>query len=555
MGNQMMKTLASGMFFVLITTATASATTYYFANSGNDASNACANISTPCQTITKLNSLSYTAGDVIALKGGDTFTGIMPVLVGPNFTTAQNVFNTLGNNPPPAPVTITSYGTGHANLVSTNPTSIGAALDIINLDNIIVANLNISTTAGSFGNLNNTLGGVLIYNGESVQHYNITVQNVSSTGFWNGIEVRGKNRGFGFTNLSILDNHVYGSVGGETQGIYVQASGGAPQVPAHFNVSILGNLVEGIGGNSKQYTGGNGNGILMTEVNGGLSAFNVVRNGGALSTGCGGPAGNWTYDSTNIIHRFNEAYNISPTTFTKGCDWDDFDDDGYVTNSIIEYNYGHNSWGSCVLNYAVGTWGPNIARYNVCENNAITAAASYFGNCFSLAGGTFVGRSASFYNNSCYLNSAITSGFINNHNIAIEENTDGGTTFSKNILQSTGSHSGLVSDPFSGGAILNNNDYYNETPVTDMFHGDFSGCPGNKNYATYALWKAACPAGDPNSLNVNPVNWPLPIQSMFAVNLSLKDWLIIQRALMELREHEPAANKVFKRLRLQLDKS
>jgi hypothetical protein len=547
-----MKNLVFSIFLILIT-APASATTYYFANSGNDASNACSAIATPCQTITKLNSLSYTAGDVIALKGGDTFTGIMPVLVGLNFTGyAQNVFNTLGNNPPPAPVTITSYGTGAANLVSTYTTAVGAALDVINLDNIIVSNLNISTGAGSFGNLNNSLGGVLIYNGESVQHYNITVQNISSTGFWNGIEVTGKNQGFGFTNLSIIDNHVYGSVGGETQGIYVQAAVGAPQPPAHFNVSIIGNLVEGIPGNASQYTGGNGNGILITEVSGGLSEFNVVRNNGAINTGCGGPAGNWTYDSTNVLHKFNEVYNISPTTFTTGCDWDDFDDDGYVTNSFIEYNYGHDSWGTCVLNYAVGTWGPNTARYNICENNSTTAASAYFGNCFTLAGNTFIGRAANFYNNTCYLSPKTTTGFSYSYNVALEENTDSNTVVANNIFQGVGSYGGMITSPFTTGLTLNNNDYYNPTAVTKMFHGSFASCPGNHDYTTYAAWKAACPSGDPSSLNADPTKWPVSVQPTFTVSLSLKDWMLVQRALVELRGHEPSASGVFTNLRNQM---
>jgi hypothetical protein len=38
----------------------------------------------------------------------------------------------------------------------------------------------------------------------------------------------------------------------------------------------------------------------------------------------------------------------------------------------------------------------------------------------------------------------------------------------------------------------------------------------------------------------------------FTFHLSLKDWMIVQRALMEMREHEPAANDVFIRLREQM---
>jgi hypothetical protein len=39
----------------------------------------------------------------------------------------------------------------------------------------------------------------------------------------------------------------------------------------------------------------------------------------------------------------------------------------------------------------------------------------------------------------------------------------------------------------------------------------------------------------------------------FALRLSLRDWMIVQRALMEMRERDPAANDVFVRLREQIN--
>ena len=81
-----------------------SATTYYVSTSGNDANNG-TSTSSPWQTITKVNSMSFNPGDQILFNGGQTFTGsISP--------------NSSGNSS--SPITYSSYGTGRA-IISDGP--------------------------------------------------------------------------------------------------------------------------------------------------------------------------------------------------------------------------------------------------------------------------------------------------------------------------------------------------------------------------------------------------------------------------------------------------
>src|SRR5262249_3577271 len=115
------------------------------------------------------------------------------------------------------------------------------------------------------------------------------------------------------------------------------------------------------------------NGIAFSTVAGGLAEHNLIHDIGGNNFTCGGPTGIIAYKSDMIIMRYNEAYNVRPLNFTTGCDWVAFDLDIGVSNSIAEYNYGHDNAGACLLNFAND--GPNFFRYNVCENNDLFGAS------------------------------------------------------------------------------------------------------------------------------------------------------------------------------------
>lgn len=136
------------------------------------------------------------------------------------------------------------------------------------------------------------------------------------------------------------------------------------------NINYSGNHIYNMGGISP--ASGNGalspNGIAINAVQTGLVEHNLVYDIGANNATCGGPGGIMAFSADSITIRFNEVYNVRPTTDPGvGCDWVAYDLDGGTSNSVVEYNYGHDNAGTCLLQFPAP--GPNIFRYNVCENN------------------------------------------------------------------------------------------------------------------------------------------------------------------------------------------
>src|SRR6185369_10600128 len=133
-----------------------------------------------------------------------------------------------------------------------------------------------------------------------------------------------------------------------------------------FNATYEYNHVYDIGGKANGSNGAVGNGIVTNGVGSGVVQYNLVHDVGGNTNTCGGPAGIWAYSSDSVIFQYNEVYHVRPTHFTSGCDWNAYDLDGGVTNSIYQYNYSHDNYGGGLLFYLAGTtWGPNTARYNL----------------------------------------------------------------------------------------------------------------------------------------------------------------------------------------------
>jgi hypothetical protein len=84
----------------------------------------------------------------------------------------------------------------------------------------------------------------------------------------------------------------------------------------------------------------------------------------------GTPNAIWTWDCTDCVVQFNEAYLAS----SPGWDGGAFDVDYYSSNTTVQYNYGHDNDAYCVAVFASdGTVTNSIIRYNVCSNNARNA--------------------------------------------------------------------------------------------------------------------------------------------------------------------------------------
>ena len=336
------------------------ATTYYVSPTGLDTNNG-TSTSTPWQTITKVNSAHFVAGDSVLFQGGQTFTGA------PIFSYATNIPTSSAATP----ITVGSYGTGAAEILSTTSGSYSAGITVNGVNGLQITGL---TIMGAGGASPTTWIGVYILNQSGSSKSGVTVTNCDISNF---AGTTGSQTGEVFVNgyygaldtINITNNQLHGANGvGSKDSNGIIGLGNGENVT---NVTYSGNTVYNLGG----LTANTGGGIVANGVNGGLLQYNIVHDIGGNSTSCGGPGGIWAYTSNNITIQFNEVYKVQPISYTAGCDWIAFDLDGGVSNSVVQYNYSHNNFGTALLAYSsdVGSdhWGNNIYRYNISENDAL----------------------------------------------------------------------------------------------------------------------------------------------------------------------------------------
>jgi len=338
----------------------ASAATYYVSPTGSDTNNG-TNTSTPWQTIAKVNSAHFVAGDSILFEGGQTFTGALVFSYATNIPVSSTA----------TPITVGSYGTGAATILSNSTGSLSAAITVNGINGLTINGL---TILGGGGTTPTTWIGVYIRNQSGSSKSGVTVNNCDISNFAGtsgsqSAEVYVSGYYGAIDTINITNNQLHGANGvgsKDSNGIY-----GIPSGQNITNVTYSGNTVYNLGG----LAGNTGGGIVANGVNGGVLEYNIVHDVGGNSTSCGGPGGVWAYASNNITIQYNEVYRMQPITYTSGCDWVAYDLDGGVSNSVVQYNYSHNNFGGALLAFVqtVGghAWGNNTFRYNISENDAL----------------------------------------------------------------------------------------------------------------------------------------------------------------------------------------
>lgn len=175
------------------------------------------------------------------------------------------------------------------------------------------------------------------------------------------------NTGEGGVFNDVLIDHVLAHNTVTSEGIFIQAG-----ASTSAGVQALGNNI--VVQNSMVHDV-YGDGILVTTASNALLQNNVVYNTGQCTENCGSstPSGLWEYYCESCIIANNESYSNRTIPYNNGAygDGGDYDIDAMNTKNIVEYNYGHDSWGYCVMLYSAvnGTDVNNTIRYNVCSNN------------------------------------------------------------------------------------------------------------------------------------------------------------------------------------------
>ena len=334
----------------------AEGTTYYVDSVGGSDSASGKSENAAWKTLDKVNSVKFSPGDSIRLKGGSVFIGqLYP----------------KGSGTASAPITIDMYGGGQKPMIladgrnnsvvtlfnqeyweinnldvtSNNNTAVQYGINIIVKDygtanHIYIRNCYVHDIAGNIGfkatgGIFLTVSGTAVKsNFNDVRVENNTVRHVDRTGITLDAFRSWENK--------LLSTYEAGTWYPST------------------NVAFRGNFVDDIGGD----------GIVMKNCVGGVVEYNTAKNCNARATDANVAV--WVYNSNDCIMQYNEAYN---TRYTH--DGEGFDVDSFSENTLVQYNYSHDNEGGFMLVCAPGdesgikgyyTTGTTV-RYNISQND------------------------------------------------------------------------------------------------------------------------------------------------------------------------------------------
>ena len=347
--------------------------------------------SSPWNTLTSANAITFQPGDQLLLNRGTTCSGML---------------TPAGSGSSTAAITIDAYGSGPEPVI--NAGSNLAAIQLVNQQYWEINNLEIVGGAQYgiyiFANVDNV----------NLDHFYLRnldvhgVQYVSTVRDDSG-EVYFSSTGLHAVMSDILVDGVTAHDTQASEGIVIYAGGGWTN--ADRSDQMLGNNITVQ--NSTAYNVG-GDGILLMTVSNGLMQNNVTYHTGQCSACTGStPSALWEWFCHTCTVQNNESY--ANSTWGQGYDGGDFDIDYYSTNNIVQYNYGHDSAGYCISVFGAENTvdSGHIIRYNICANNSQLSNSPDPGEILlnSWDGGSIDGLQ--IYNNTFYWNPATPGAVIN----------------------------------------------------------------------------------------------------------------------------------------------
>lgn len=417
---------------VPVAAAEAAGTAYYVdAGAGNDA-NSGVSTAAPWQSLNKVNSTTFQAGDRILLHAGQAWTGqLWP----------------KGSGTSGAPITIDSYGSGAKPRIN-GAGQVADAVRLFNQEYWTIRDLDVTNTVPATGtpgaNLRDlrgihvggdnsqTLAGFVV---DAVSVHDVTgevdwiggstADNAPGVRFQTGWDASKKTGGIVFDTTvptiaqppgtptilngitvsnSVIRNTSFAGIvvkqytgdgaGAVATGWGSRASAGDTKFRPHTNVSIHDNFI-GQGG-----TAYGCNGIYLTDVRGATIDHNVVQQAGT--------SGIESYFTDNVTIQSNEIYQT--TRKAGGADFNGIDADKGTTAQRIQYNYVHGNGDGILL--CEFSFGSVVVRYNVVDSNSRyqiylhsdpAATASIYNNTIDNDASTFL-----VYGFGTYLTSAYT---------------------------------------------------------------------------------------------------------------------------------------------------
>ncbi|EGV20100.1 right-handed parallel beta-helix repeat-containing protein [Thiocapsa marina] len=372
------------LLILLLLPSASFGTDYYVSAAGRD-TNSGGSSQAPWRSLDKINDLILDPGDRVFLRGGDSFSGNL-------------YFDAFDRGTAASPIRIGSYGSGRATILAGD----GDGIFAYNTAGFVISNLNIR---GSGANVNEGAG-IIFYTDlpGGVKLDKVTLSKIDASGFHHaGVEIGAWNGTTGFKNVSIDGVRAYDNA---KNGITVWGYD-APGFKgyAHTKVYITGSFAyrnEGISG-AREPTG---NGIVISNVDGGRIARCVAHSNGVRNTSSSGPIGIWAWRANRITIQFNESYGNRTTS--GAADGGGFDLDGGVTNSILQYNYSHENDGAGYLlaQYdSAPSFKNNVIRYNISQNDG---RRNTYGGIMVWSKAPLEISNSHIYNNTIYISPSAT---------------------------------------------------------------------------------------------------------------------------------------------------
>jgi hypothetical protein len=315
--------------FLVVAASPADARDYFVSATGGDGGPGSG--VAPWRTLAKVNATRLQPGDRVLLEGGRTFAGPLELGGDDRGTPARNIV-------------VTSYGAGRAVIDGGR----GRAVTVDGCDHVLLQRLKLVGAGRKTGNTSDGL-----YLAHSTGS---TVDDVEVTGFQHsGIEISGTRDGR-ITNVLAHQNGFAGihSGGEQSRNLYVgycrtQNNPGDPTIRQNHS----------------------GSGIIVGRVETALVEYcEATFNGWDQPWTGNGPVGIWTYDADRVTIQYCIAHHNRSTAHDGG----GFDLDGGVTNSVVQYNYSHDNFGSgyLICQYeGAPRFANNVVRYNMSQDDGL----------------------------------------------------------------------------------------------------------------------------------------------------------------------------------------
>ncbi len=446
------------------------AATYYVDAAAGSDSAAGTSTTTAWQTLAKVNATTFSAGDSILFKTGQSWAGQL---------------HPLGSGTVASPIVISNYGGGAKPIIDGSSLSSGAAVYLFNQGGWTIDGLEVVNDSGvdNVGTIN-ALG-----SGTGINRSGIFVDNESG-GVLSGITIRNNYvhdvNGCFVCSSSGIDGHVNGGIVIAADVSNVPwASAVAAGYESYNNVQILNNTVSSAGregivfwdnsvglsyfaivpaamSNSVTIQGNgvysvDGDGITLSGVQNGLIDHNIVGKAG-LKTVAGGEAtsgGIWAEKTSGVTMQYNEVYGVLSAG---GVDGQAFDNDLFASNTIIQYNYSHDNQGGFLLmegqNFVSGT---NLTvRYNLSVNDGYSGVKGVITSEYGPLG------TVNIYNNTIYIAAGLPSNPILCNSCNASYVNFNIWNFDNNVIANFGT--GNYTNPAGWNVAFSNNLYYGNHP-------------------------------------------------------------------------------------------